>query len=364
MLPNLEPLSTPPFHLMNETDVREVIVRPLLARLGYQAGTAANIRTEVTLRYAKAFLGRKKPGKDPDLVGRADYVCEAVSYGRWVVEAKSPQEEFSQDDVEQAHTYCAHPEIGATHFLLTNGREFRLYAVGALDAPLMQWQYQETEEKLLSLFNLLGYEAVKRRAITSRPDVGKPLGLGLPSRVAIVGGHLTYGEHKSDHPLFNSDYVNGMNATFTGHEVFRTNDGLITARVEILSAFSSFAKLNKLAGIDGYEFSTSEEYVSTDVEKPSVFQNVIQATIPRGIPVKIPPLPEIPMPLGVEMKAFTQAVGYVENDKFTGVFEIDYDYVILSDGRTGVPQIDAMLRSVPRTATMLGAGEFDIRIKI
>jgi hypothetical protein len=29
-----------------------------------------------TLRYGKAFLGRKDPKKDPDLVGRADYICD------------------------------------------------------------------------------------------------------------------------------------------------------------------------------------------------------------------------------------------------------------------------------------------------
>src|SRR4051794_15430324 len=103
----------PDFDSMNETDVREIVVRPLLTRLGYAHGTHANIRTEVTLRYERAFLGRKNPSKDPALVGRADYICDAVSYGRWAVEVKSPQHELTQDDVEQAHTYCAHPEISA-----------------------------------------------------------------------------------------------------------------------------------------------------------------------------------------------------------------------------------------------------------
>lgn len=73
---------TPQFDTMNETDVREVLVRPLLERLGYRHGTQAPIRTEVPLRYDKAFLGRKKPSKDPPLRGKADYVCDAVPYGR------------------------------------------------------------------------------------------------------------------------------------------------------------------------------------------------------------------------------------------------------------------------------------------
>jgi hypothetical protein len=65
----------PNFDAMNETDVREIVVRPLIERLGYLHGTDATILTEKTLRYDRAFLGRKNPKKDPPLVGRADYVC-------------------------------------------------------------------------------------------------------------------------------------------------------------------------------------------------------------------------------------------------------------------------------------------------
>ena len=81
---------------MNETDVREAIVRPLLNALGYRHGTKANIRTELTLRYDQSFLGRKAPGKDPKLQGRADYVCEVIPYGRWIVEVKSPANDLTQ----------------------------------------------------------------------------------------------------------------------------------------------------------------------------------------------------------------------------------------------------------------------------
>ena len=82
------------FDTMNETDVREVIVRPLIERLGYRHAT--------------------DPQKDPPLMGRADYICEVVSFGRWVVEVKSPAEALCQDVVEQAHTYASHPEIAAS----------------------------------------------------------------------------------------------------------------------------------------------------------------------------------------------------------------------------------------------------------
>jgi hypothetical protein len=124
---------TPDFDTMNETDVREILVRPLLDQLGYRHGTEAAIITEKTLRYEKAFLGRKNPKKDPLLVGRADYICEVNSYGRWVVEVKSPTDALAQDVVEQAHTYASHPEVAATFLLVTNGRTFRLYETAKLE---------------------------------------------------------------------------------------------------------------------------------------------------------------------------------------------------------------------------------------
>ncbi len=89
---------------MNEMDVRELIVRPLLHQLGYRQGTEANIETEKVLRYKKIFLGRKNPDKDPDLVGRADYTCKVLSYAGWVVEVKSPKHDLDVEDAYQAHT--------------------------------------------------------------------------------------------------------------------------------------------------------------------------------------------------------------------------------------------------------------------
>src|SRR5580704_18352941 len=114
------------FDTMNETDVRETIVRPL--------------------------------------IGRADYICEVVSFGRWVVEVKTPAESISQDDVEQAHTYASHPEIAATFLLVTNGRTFQLYETSKLLKPALAWEYEDEDDNWLRLFNLLSPEAFRKRA--------------------------------------------------------------------------------------------------------------------------------------------------------------------------------------------------------
>jgi hypothetical protein len=135
------------FDSMNETDVREVIVRPLIESLGYGRDAETRILTEKRLRYDRSFLGHKKPKKDPPLVGRADYICEVISFGRWVVEVKSPSKELSQDVVEQAHTYAMHPEIAASFFLITNGRKFRLYETAKLERAALEWNFEDEDKE-------------------------------------------------------------------------------------------------------------------------------------------------------------------------------------------------------------------------
>lgn len=351
----------PDFDTMNETDVREIIVRPLLSRLGYAHGTQANIRTEVSLRYDRAFLGRKNPAKDPPLRGRADYICEAISYGRWVVEVKGANEDLSQDDAEQAHTYCAHPEIAASHFLLTNGRLFRLYVTGELSKPLLEWSYADTDQHLMTLFNILGYEAVKRRAGLIRHDVEKPLGPGLPSALRIVGGEVTYGDHWSDHPLLGSEAITGSVAAVTGGSVLRLEDGRIQARVGIRSPYQQLAELNRLAGLDDYEFLTADEFISSDPARPTILQNVVEGRLPPGAKFRpMPGMPEITLPVGFSFTAYTEATGYVRDGEFQGMLAFDYDYQIIRGPRSGIPQLDLLIQQSPSTAKLVGTGTFRI----
>jgi len=221
------------FNTMNETDVRETIVRPLIERLGYRHGTDANIITEKTLRYEKAFLGRKNPKKDPPLVGRADYICEVVSFGRWVVEVKAPTESVSQDAVEQAHTYASHPEIAATFFLVTNGRTFQLYETSKLLEPALAWEYEDEDYNWLRLFNLLSPDAFRKRARLTLVDPGMPLGIGLASRLRIIGGTVTYEEHKGNHPFLQADSLNGMALPVVGGYVTRGDDRRIVGHLKM-----------------------------------------------------------------------------------------------------------------------------------
>lgn len=350
------------FDGMNETDVREIIVRPLLHRLGYSYGAEANIRTEVTLKYPSAFLGRKKPGKDPKLAGRADYICEVISYGRWVVEVKPPSEVVGIDAVQQAHTYAAHPEISAAFILLTNGRRFELYRTGALDTPLLAFDHDQLEQSLLSLFNIVGPDAIKKLSNLVRVDAGKPLGRNLSSKLTIIGGQITYEEHASDTPLIPREMIEGLRLPVTGGLVERLEDGRIHAYVEIGKAAAMFRDFSEMVGAaDDYDFYSAEEHVSTDSEKPTIFQNIYETLTLPGAKTRVPGLGEVAMPFGFNLKAYTQAVGYVEAGIFRGTMRLDYDLAVTGLSPTLRPLLEAQLGEIPERSAFSGVGSFEIR---
>lgn len=349
----------PNFAEMNETDVREEIIRPLLHRLGYRRGTENNIRTELTLRYPRQFLGRKSPKHDPVLRGRADYICEVIPYARWVVEAKSPEAELSVDDVEQAHSYATHPEVGAFYSLLTNGRCFRLYATTNPSVPVLEWNFNETDSRWIEISNVLNPTAIKRLSSLILPVPGKPLAGGLRPVIEIVGGHVTYTEHVSDLPAIQErlTVMRGLRSTVVGERVQRNQEGIIEIRLRLAGAFTHMDELNRAAGIDVYTFSTADEFISDDPSRPTIFQGIVQGRIPIGTKVMPPFAPtETIIPFATNMTAFTQATGFVEGGRCKGTFIMEYHNQFDVSG----PMRAAIEKVMPLEQEHRAYGDFEI----
>ena len=357
-------MPTQQFESMNETDVREVIVRPLLERLGYRHGTEANIITEKTLRYEKAFLGRKNVKKDPPLVGRADYICEVVSFGRWVVEVKAPTEPLTHDVVEQAHTYASHPEVAASFFLVTNGRSFHLYETAKLSKPALAWDYEDEDDNLLRLFNVLSPPAFRQRAKLTLIDSGRPLAPGLASKLRIIGGTVNYEEHQGSHPFLQAASLNGMSLPATGGHVMRSEDKRILGHLKMAKAASGPFDLNRLLGIaDEYDFYTAAEYISTDIERPSIFQNLVSNTVPFGTPITVPGLGTFPMPMEVSSTAYTEAVGYVHDGWFVGTMRLELSFRFTKLTAPTRLALASQFGNIPDTAEITGVGRFEIELQ-
>ncbi|HVZ99261.1 MAG TPA: hypothetical protein VG841_02975 [Caulobacterales bacterium] len=361
-----DPIVNPDFARMSEADVREEIIRPFLHRLGYRHGASANIRTDYSLRYSKVQLGRKNP-RDPDLPGprKPDYICEVISYGRFVVETKAGDEALTDESASQAYSYAAHPEIAAFYFLLANGREFRLYEYGNPTKPVLQWSFEETDDHWVAIQNLIGPAAIQRRAGILRPDPAKPLALGLDSTAEIVGGSLLYHESSSGNPtLVEPDLMAGMQASVLGRSVYRNSDQLITAELELAGPYSTWTEINKAVGWETFKFSCADEFLSVDRDRPSILQNVAEATLPPGLRMRpLPNMDEIQVPLEMELKVFTQAVGYLDGRRFVGAFDTIYELTIKWPNPFVAKMAAQQFPGIDGVIPISNGGEFEVRIR-
>jgi Type I restriction enzyme R protein N terminus (HSDR_N) len=329
------------FSRLGEADVREEIVAPLLRRMGYRSGTNNDIIREQSLRYPRAFIGRKNEKRDPLLRGTADYICEVNGIVRWVIEAKSPDITLGSEENDQAYTYANHPEVRAVYFCMTNGREFRIYQTnnGPEAPPLLSVPYEQLEQSLQQIENLLGPVALLRDHPRLEVDVGKPIGPGLRSVVRITGGRITY-----HHNSLNLPQLTGMNVAIRGGAVERDDQGRLVALLQSLSPYQSFQTFNERLGLSVFETVSDDEVVSIDPSRPTVFRASQQIMLPRGEKLlDMQTWKEIILPLNLTCTAQTIASGVLRDHKFSGEFK-----AILS------------VLEVPRNISM--AGDFEVHL--
>ena len=246
------------FSKMNETDVRENIIAPLLRELGYRHSTSADVITEQSLRYPRIHLGRKKKG-DPLLRGKADYILEVDRRLRWVAEVKSPLASIEPDDRDQAWSYAAHSEVKGIFYLVTDGKIFELYQT--CDAPpaqpLVTMRYEDLREKLHLLSNVLSPDSMRRDFKAFVLDSGKPLGIGLRSFAKVTSGSLTY--LSITPPLIGAEIVGLTNYIKEGS--VERSEGQILAYLKIGSSRRQIDEFNRALGLEVFELSTGDALI-------------------------------------------------------------------------------------------------------
>lgn len=161
-----------------EDAVREEIVTPLLKRLGYDAGTDNNLVRSRSLPHPFVYIGTKK--HNVKII--PDYVLEPEYGGKWILDAKAPNERLLEGkNPEQAFSYAIHPEIRAMTYALCNGRELAIFKVDrakpVLTVPIKDWEQQWGE--ILRHLCPTAFKDPSKRSI--QPDYGLMLyKLGLP----------------------------------------------------------------------------------------------------------------------------------------------------------------------------------------
>lgn len=128
-------LNSPDF---KEDAVREVLILPILQRLGYKQNQIVRSKT---LAHPFLKIGSKK--RPVNLV--PDYLLKIEENYAWVLDAKAPNENITKgDNVEQIYSYAIHPEIRTKFFALCNGKEFILFRQDE-EKPVLYFLLQDIE---------------------------------------------------------------------------------------------------------------------------------------------------------------------------------------------------------------------------
>lgn len=267
------------FEQLNETDVREEVIAPLLRRLGYRSGTQANIIREQSLRYPKQFLGRKDPKRDPELRGKADYVLEVDEAIRWVVEAKAPHCVIGANEIEQAWSYANHPEIRAVYFVLCNGLKLQVFQTnqGPSANPLFELGYSELNAEWDTVSNMLGPDAVIRDHPRQEMDVSPPLGDGLRSIARITNGVISYESNSAGVRALNELQLSVLSGA-----IERDEDGHLVTFLRTYGPSRSIQELNERLGLSDVEMLSDDGVLSGDSAQPTIFRYSDQLILPKG----------------------------------------------------------------------------------
>lgn len=334
----------------NEAEVRFHIIDPIVRALGYTGRDAVYLKLEEKLNYPYFYIGRKNKRKDVPL-GFPDYRAGILGgRGCFIIEAKGADVGLSREDVEQAHSYAAHAEVGADYFMLCDGLHVEVYETlsGPQSTPIVSLQTPEINARFHELENVLAPANLERHCRKTY-DLNLKLGDGLGSSVKIRDG--VYGMESWDYRIF----VNDVDATALLKQNFRQldeqmallnrefelrvgdglirrdEDGRIVANVTFVGATKNNTAAMKLIGMDKLSFSTSEKFLSSDLEQPSMFESTADLKVAKG--TKLPPMfgDAVPIDLDVEMDVFVKTRMYYDGQTVAG------DYLALADYKANVP---------------------------
>jgi len=151
MFSNLDPsnFDDPEF---KEDSVRELVIAPILSRLGYGPVGEDRVTRSKSLKHPFIRVGTKTH----PVRTIPDYTLYVDDKPAFVLDAKAPnQDVLDPGHVQQAYSYAIHPELRCEEFGLCNGRQLVAFSVAQRD-PLVVFEFDQIEprwdeiEKLLS----------------------------------------------------------------------------------------------------------------------------------------------------------------------------------------------------------------------
>lgn len=140
-----------------EDSVREELVAPILAALGYSASGANKIIRSKSLIHPYVYIGSKKH----PITIIPDYLLSTSDGEVWILDAKAPNQDVTKGKgPEQAFSYAIHPDVRAKHYALCNGRQFSVFHVSKIQ-PLAVIDIEKSMRQLEVVRKILAPEFLK-----------------------------------------------------------------------------------------------------------------------------------------------------------------------------------------------------------
>ena len=189
MFPGIQPIifSDPEF---KEDSVRELVIAPILARLGYLPSGRVKVTRSKSLKHPFIRVGTR----NHPVTTIPDYTFYVDDKPRFVLDAKSPIEEvLAEDHLQQAYSYAIHPEIRCGEFGLCNGRELAIFDTNHA-TPLLHLKFEEFESRWLEIEKHLGAKYLAEPFLRQfKPDFGhalKRMGIGQDTELVMLDTRL------------------------------------------------------------------------------------------------------------------------------------------------------------------------------
>jgi hypothetical protein len=196
-----------------EDAVRELVIAPILNRLGYPPTGSQRVTRSKTLRHPFIRVGtRKHP-----VTTVPDYMIYVDDKPCLVLDAKAPTEDvLAEDHVQQSYSYAIHPEVQCKEFGLCNGRELVIFSI-CQPEPLLHLRYEEFEERWEAIEKLLGAKYLAQPSLRRyAPDFGtalKRMGIDADTELILMETRLNLFGRVSDELITasaNCDFGSGL----------------------------------------------------------------------------------------------------------------------------------------------------------
>ena len=334
-------------HSFNEAEVRFHVIDPIMKALGYPGGPEVFIALEEKLEYPYYHIGRMSKKKDLPL-GFPDYRAGLKGRrGSFIVEAKAATVELSPKDVEQAHSYAAHAQVGANYFVLCNGKSVEIHETlsGPTADPIVRMPISEIESRFHEIENILSPASLLKNC-----EVHYDKKLRLADGLGSVA-HIRSGEYSIDdwrYKIFLNDVdqtelmkqfvpglakmesememlVHDLPLRISGGGAERSDEGRIIAEVEFLGATKNNKDAMTILGIERVVFESDEEFISVDYNNPTIFESTKDFSVAQG--TKVPPLfgQAVPIDLDVAGNIIINVRMIKEGSRVVG------DYICVAD---------------------------------